>query len=159
MRRILPLVLVLFLAACAREAKPGVDLTTKEHRGVPLTLEMGVNRPHRLELPDRTINFGVAEIIDSRCPKGVTCVQAGEARVALWLETRFPDRDKPVIDRVEMLVPLEEPTFFPAAGLYWRLLSVEPHPAKGNFITTDEYRAKVYVTDEPPPPPAEDEEP
>jgi hypothetical protein len=158
MKRWIPL-LVLALLGCAREPKSGVDLTTAEHDGVPLTLTLSVNRPHRLTLDDRTINFGVAEIIDSRCPKGVTCVQAGEARVALWLEIRREGRDKPEIDRVEMLVPLAEPTFFPAAGLYWRLLSVEPHPAKGNFITTDEYRAKVHVTDEPPPPPAEDEEP
>ncbi len=137
----------LLLFGCAATAAPP-DPSTPE---APATPPSG-----KLAKPDAEGRFtlavaGQAEVVpgmvltlervvaDSRCPVDVTCVWAGEIRVALSLES--PLTEAP---RLELELATTAP-IATARGLEIELLGAEPQPHSAKKIAPEEYRIALRV--------------
>lgn len=78
-------------------------------------------------------------VADSRCPVDVTCVWAGEIRVALALES--PQTEAP---RIEFELATTAPTA-EARGLAFELLGATPAPRSTAKIAVADYRISLRV--------------
>ena len=79
---------------------------------------------------------------DSRCPRGVTCVWAGDAVVALTVEAD----DGPV--ETELHTHPSRETTADVAGHRITLQGLAPEPEDGTTIDASDYRAALVVTRE-----------
>ena len=105
------------LAACAARAA-GVPAEVPARLEVQFRLQPGQTAD--IEDEPLAVTFtGVPE--DSRCPAGVQCVRAGEARVRLQL--RLPDRDTSVV----LATPVEPHEALWGGYLVW-LSALDPLP-------------------------------
>jgi hypothetical protein len=71
---------------------------------------------------------------DSRCPEGVTCVWAGNARIALVLNESEAN-----------LNTYLEPQEITRSGYLVKLISVSPYPVYEQVIDREDYSAKLVV--------------
>lgn len=88
---------------------------------------------------NRRIEFReVAE--DSRCPKGVDCIWAGNAKVRLYVR----DGEKePVVVELNTAAGNNSAN---AGGLTISLVSLDPYPVSGTEIASDDYRATLKIS-------------
>ena len=78
-------------------------------------------------------------IEDSRCPKGVECVWAGNGKVEISIH--FPGEDPRIMEINTNLEPKEV-----MAGKYRiRILELQPYPEKDQQIPPEDYRIKLIV--------------
>jgi hypothetical protein len=123
MRALRPLAALALLAACVTTPPPsvtaGVDQDFRLARGETAAIAGGL-----------TVRFS-SVVEDSRCPMGVTCIRAGEARVHLELRARGAGTD-------EVILATEggQPRYASFAGYDVRLVALDPprrtdvpHPA------------------------------
>ncbi|MFL5387042.1 MAG: hypothetical protein ACJ8GN_31490 [Longimicrobiaceae bacterium] len=123
MRALRPLAGLALLAACVTTPPPsvtaGVDQDFRLARGETAAVAGGL-----------TVRFS-AVVEDSRCPMGVMCIRAGEARVHLELRARGAGAD-------EVILATEggQPRYASFAGYDVRLVALDPprrtdvpHPA------------------------------
>lgn len=124
------------LAACSGgnpagpESGPAEALSTTPAAtgGTPATVELRYDQP----LVHEGLELRLAEISDSRCPIGVTCVWEGEVAVSLEAAR---GSEAPV--EVKLTLPARTDRNRDQAvvhGYLLRLLAVEPHPKYG--VTT-----------------------
>ncbi len=77
-------------------------------------------------------------LADSRCPKGETCVWAGDASVRLVVAARKGSRSVDVALSAKTATPLE-------GDRSVRLLGLEPAPAAGRVVAPADYRASLRL--------------
>ncbi|WP_456428422.1 hypothetical protein [Rhodocaloribacter sp.] len=143
---ILLLTLILGLTGCGRqfvEPEDTPDLNVA-HSGEAFVLGLGDEIP--LEGSDLRIRF-VLVLEDSRCPTGVECVTAGEASVVL----RISD-GQGQLSQLALSIPGLVPTPYDAndfifhRGYRFKLIQLDPYPAFGTSIDTNDYRVRLIVT-------------
>lgn len=78
-------------------------------------------------------------VADSRCPVDVTCVWAGEIRVALSLDS--PRSEAP---RLEFELATTAPVTT-SRGLEFRLLDASPVPSSKTKISASDYRISLHI--------------
>lgn len=79
-------------------------------------------------------------LADSRCPKGVTCIWAGEVRCLLKV------KDKETWTDLEIVEPgLTNPPSVIINRQYKIFYHIEPYPEAGKEITSDGYRLALKV--------------
>jgi hypothetical protein len=122
------------LAACAapRPAAPRQAAETVA-ADAPFTLAVGGRA--RLDSPDVTIEFQAVES-DSRCPRDVTCVWAGDA-VAVVEVAAGAERET-----VRLHTNLE-PRRAGALGVELELAELSPYPVSTGKIEAAQYRARL----------------
>ena len=76
---------LLVLLSCSRKAKTTLDDNTK-HFSLSEKIGLGINEEATTD--DGKLSIKPVSVKDSRCPKNVNCIRAGEAFVELWLKTR-----------------------------------------------------------------------
>lgn len=86
--------------------------------------------------PDLSVRFD-STLADSRCPKGATCIWAGEVVVGLTVNDT----------RVELAMSPRRPGADSASvhGHVFRLLEVAPYPEVGKTIEPDAYRIRLDI--------------
>ncbi|HKP71362.1 MAG TPA: hypothetical protein VJT82_00395 [Pyrinomonadaceae bacterium] len=104
------------------------------------TIDVRVGREINVPGQRLKIKF-VAVREDSRCPVGVTCVWAGNARVALKL-TKARMR---AVD-LELNTATTEPQEGDALGYQVRLAKLVPHPVNNQKLNPRDYVATLAVT-------------
>jgi hypothetical protein len=77
----------------------------------------------------------ISVIDDSRCPRDVTCVWAGEVRLLLEMQTARGPQPIEIRERGSAI----------AGGYRVTLLQVEPQPMSTAKIAPQEYRAKIVI--------------
>ncbi|MEM7052221.1 MAG: hypothetical protein AAF604_21320 [Acidobacteriota bacterium] len=102
--------------------------------GEPFRLAVGESA--RLEDSDLKVVFE-AVIGDSRCPRGVQCVWAGEATIRLT--ARLGDQT------FESELTTQKPEG-ELAGHRCRLLAVDPYPVHGEEIAPEDYAVRLELT-------------
>ena len=134
------LVLVtLHVSAC------GVRLSgkdTQETVSYPSRVRLKLFEPGTLPTPGGSWVVTFTEVNDSRCPKGVQCVWAGEGLVTLDL-TPADGSAAPV----RMQLTTADPRSVAFAGFALRLVELTPHPVKSQAIELDEYRVIIEAMD------------
>jgi hypothetical protein len=106
----------------------------------PIELRVGDTRP----VPGTTLSVTFVRVVnDSRCPRGVTCLWAGDASV----ELRVTPADGPSAT-VQLHVNQQEANRATVHGLRWQLERLEPYPEADRPIETGEYCAVLIVTHE-----------
>jgi hypothetical protein len=124
MRALRPLAALALLAACVTTRPPSVTA------GLDRDFRLARGETAAVGTDGLTVRFS-AVVEDSRCPMGVTCVRAGEARVHLELRAPGAGAD-------EVIVATEggQPRYASFAGYDVRLVRLEPprrtdvpHPA------------------------------
>ena len=131
-------VLVLSTAgACLRPARGGY---------VPETFVLRIGEGRVISATGEEIGFRQVTG-DSRCPTGVTCVWAGEARVRLWILEREHDSSF-----VDVVLPgsasrADSSDHVPVDTLGYRiqLLALDPYPKATLRTDASAYRATVSV--------------
>ena len=123
------LTIVLLLASCAT---PG--------NSVPLNgdFELAAGETTTVAGTGQTVTFD-AVTEDSRCPTGVMCVWAGNARVRLRLGVA--GRDSAVTLNTGL-----EPHAIDIGKIRLELKAVTPHPEAGKSIAPDTYRVTLRAT-------------
>lgn len=130
MTRVAAIFTCLALAGCS--AAPSQGLQTVD-LGAEVTLAPGAT--FAVKSAGLSVRF-VAVIEDSRCPRDVTCIWAGQVKIQLEiLQSSQP------LSRVEVLAGSSV-----AAGEYAvTLVRVEPEPVTGARIATQDYRATLMI--------------
>jgi hypothetical protein len=93
----------------------------------------------KVELDGGRIEIGFEAVLaDSRCPRGVRCVRAGEAKVQVWIkEGSEPGRSHVVIGPA--------PAFYPVSRNYSiQMKALEPYPEAGAEKPED-YRLTLAI--------------
>lgn len=132
--------------ATASPVAPFVETPTQLTSAPPGVLSISLGQPFELPygqtalLADRDLEITFTAVNDSRCPKDVVCVWAGEARVQL----RFAAGDL-APETLEVVLPGAEIT---AYGPYQiELQNLQPVPLSAQDTPFDEYVATLVVTE------------
>jgi hypothetical protein len=129
---VVPLLLALSIAGCHGTA---VDQPLDQ------PFELAVGNAVHLTTTDLTVAF-VRVDADSRCPRGVQCITAGEAQVRLAAGTA-----KQAADDVVLRLPggADASDWVPVHGYALRLVTLEPEPAAGVRTDSTAYVATLVV--------------
>ena len=129
MTRLAVILMCLALATCGADASQtqAIDL------GAEVTLAPGATVS--VKSAKLKVRF-VAVIEDSRCPRGLTCVWAGEVKVSLAIQES---------SKAEALVEIVEGGSTVAGGYRVTLVRVVPAPANGMNIVPQDYRVTLRV--------------
>lgn len=127
--RLVPIVLALLAATASACRPPAYTSTSELQPGGEVSLQGGA----MVRVLGTGLRVVVERIADSRCPVDVTCVTAGEARVALHLVA-------PEGERRDTLRLAGEPRAVRHGGLLVTLVDVRPLPR-----STDTMRVPVAV--------------
>ncbi len=119
----------LAMAAGGRPAAPRLE------PGAAVTLGVGEEAASR---DGRVAVTFVAVSEDSRCPEGVQCIWAGNARVLLRIREDGNTREAALCSNAE-------PRQVRADGLTLRFVALEPHPRKDTAIDPATYRLTIAV--------------
>lgn len=125
------LIFIMFLFGCSAEeaitAEPGRKFT------------IGVGQSAKVAAEDFTITFN--EITgDSRCPRNVTCIWAGE--VSAGITVNYQGKENPII----LVEPgLTDKAEYEFSG-YTFVYHIDPYPMAGEEISPDEYRLTMTIT-------------
>lgn len=126
-----PLLLVMaWLASCS----PG-------QAAVRLDEEFSLSVGQRVRVEGEDLWIGFLEVVaDSRCPKDVTCIWAGEVNCLVELVSSESS------ERVELIEPglTSEPSKQAVKG-YELSFAVDPYPEEGKQISRDDYRLRLTV--------------
>ncbi|MEM9258396.1 MAG: hypothetical protein AAGA62_02050 [Bacteroidota bacterium] len=130
--------LIFLLGSCttklAEAAAKSGDVKTVAYDQVA---ELAPGQSLRIEKNEASFTF-LRVVSDSRCPKGVTCVRAGEAIVQLQRGTATPEEVIIEVDAKNMIkLPIE--------GGNVNILGLDPYPAAPVVTTPDAYRLRVVV--------------
>ena len=127
-------VIAVVLAACARAPLAATQSVTLDQ---PFALKIGQS----ITLAGEGLELGFETIVsDSRCPRGVQCIRAGEATIRLAAEKAPSARAS-----IELRTTASESDA--TYGMYSiRLLSVNPYPDANRRIQPEEYEATLVVT-------------
>jgi hypothetical protein len=128
------LVAPVFWTACtlAGPAAPSFEM------GKNLSLRVGESAQARSG--DLRVGFvGVSS--DSRCPKGVQCVWAGDATVQVWLQQGSGPREVR-----ELHTAAGRAQSATALGHVVQLVSLEPYPVANQAIKPSDYVATITLT-------------
>ena len=131
---------LLLAAAAAGACSSGGSVPTQTGDPSPAARALSVGVGETASVPgiDLTITFrSVTE--DSRCPRDVTCVWAGNGRVALTLSSAEGSEDAELNTTVQ-------PRHIDLAGMRVVLASLAPYPA-GEPIDPDDYVATFEIED------------
>ena len=103
---------------------------------------LSVGQRARIEGEDLRIEF-LEVVADSRCPKDVTCIWAGEVRCLVEIVSSGSS------ERVELTQPglTSEPSRQAIKG-YELSFAVDPYPQQGKQISRDGYRLRLTVRKE-----------
>jgi len=102
--------------------------------------EFFIGPGQKAEIRDSGLEITFNRVIeDSRCPKGVECVWAGNGKVEISIH--FPGEEDLLQDLNTNLEPKEK-----MAGKYKiRLVELQPYPEKSQEILPEKYRLKLIV--------------
>ena len=110
--------------------------------GDTLTIALGESR----QIGSEGLKVAFSDIMDSRCPTGVECIAAGEARVSLEVTKAGASQS------LELTVKglCEDQTGpcgsqMEAMGYQFKLLYVSPYPAKDLTIGKGDYKLTLVV--------------
>lgn len=108
-------------------------------RNDPITEYLGIGEAMRFG--DTRIRF-LQVISDSRCPRQVTCIRAGEAKILLgiYVAGKDPVEVEMLVNSAEQLLPVLK-----AAGLKLRVAGLSPYPETPVPISQDEYLLGVRI--------------
>ena len=106
------------------------------------TLELGVGQTSRVAGTEASVTF-VRVVEDSRCPKGVQCVWAGNATIELRVTS---GSGKPELVQLQLDAPTG--TTVVAKGLHLTLQRLDPYPENGRSVSERDYRAAIAITHE-----------
>ena len=141
MRSTIASLAIVSLCACARKPEPAAD-ATRADQTVTLGQTFKLERGKTAAIPDRDLRIQFEAVSeDSRCPTGVQCVWAGDARVVLRLARARGDA---TIDTVGLNV---EPRTVTYAGYVIRLVGLEPPSRQNAPPRPDDYVASLVVTE------------
>jgi len=143
------LLFALASAACgADQPNPGPAATADRPASTAAALDSGAE----LQIAfDETVSFHdlelrLLEVNDSRCPSGVTCVWAGEARVTLQV-SRVKSDGKETVKLQLVLNGRNKPAAASAFGYVLELLDLDPYPKSGVTPERGHYLAYVGVSE------------
>ncbi len=86
---------------------------------------------------DQSFSFSILEVLDSRCPEGVTCFWQGEATVRIRLENSVADTlELSTYDNVKDTLN----------NYSIELLDVSPYPNINKKVEQDDYRVTLLVS-------------
>lgn len=111
-------------------------------------LSLRIGQTAQIESEQLAIRFNGIDT-DSRCPRGVTCIWAGEV---LCNVTATYQGSSSHITLVQSGLT-QEPPVENYYEIYWLDFSVEPYPEAGKQISTADYRLKMTVKKLPQGPP------
>ena len=112
----------------------------REQRSVALNQEFAIKAGETISLEGSGVTISFSEVADdSRCPKDVTCVWAGNAKVVISVSIRGRVPGK--INLNTMLDP-KEGTY---SDFGIKLVNLEPYPKKGPRIKKSDYVATLVV--------------
>jgi hypothetical protein len=121
---------------CVRNEVPRPPGSHPQDPAVPVVFQL--DSPQTLVMPGGPVLVVMAAVSDSRCPKGVRCVQAGEGRITLALEgSGFGTY------RLELSTTDSLPVYL--NGLGCKLEGLEPYPRSGVAVEPTAYRATVHI--------------
>ena len=126
------LLVVAWLASCS----PGQGEAT-----VRLNEEFTLSVGQRVHVEGEDLRMEFLEVVaDSRCPKDVTCIWAGEVRCLVELVSSGS------LERLELTQPglTNEPSRQAIKG-YELSFAVNPYPQEGKQISRDDYRLRLTV--------------
>ena len=127
---------VLAFIACASASNSGNPPQAPAKLDQRFTLKVGA----AMAIDGEGIQVGFESVVsDSRCPKGVQCIRAGEAEIRIWLlqargrevrelKTSPPEDGQVVIDRYRLT-----------------LVSLEPQPTVERALRPSDYVATLIV--------------
>lgn len=123
------------LFAChGTAAKPKEPVTAK--LGEPVELRQG--EAARIASEALEIRFE-AVASDSRCPRGVTCIWAGEASVRVEVRLGGGEATRYEVKSTKAATPVGD------SGFSVRLRGLEPYPVSGRRVDARDYRASLEV--------------
>lgn len=108
---------------------------------IPLgqTFSLRVSETAHIDKGNLTLTFkGVTD--DSRCPRGVNCIVAGQATVVLVAQVSHGPRADLTLN-----VPPEGHPTLRFQGYTLTITALEPYPEYGKPIAPDDYRVKILV--------------
>ena len=128
----------LLVAACA-----GATRGERKPPRVPLEHPFVLALDDTVALDGTGVTLRFAAVVeDSRCPRDVQCIQAGQARLRLVLE-RGGERSSLVLST------RRNAGRGAAAGVALELLRLQPVPESGHALAPERYRATLSASAEP----------
>jgi len=132
LRAVVLLLLVLSIGSCR---EPAVE------QPLDHPFEITVGGSARLSATDLTVAF-VRVDADSRCPRGVECITAGEARARIAAGTQKQVAEELVL---RLAGGRDSSDWVPYHGYGLRLVALEPEPAAGVRTDSTAYVATLVV--------------
>lgn len=115
---------------------PGQDSNQASNRPreIPLDQEFELKIGQEANIKSERLKVKFVSVLeDSRCPKGVNCIQAGQGRVALQVTT--PNKKSETVE-LSTDLPKQEREF---GGYQVKLVSLNPYPKMDNPVKPAEY--------------------
>ena len=126
---------MLAAVACKKKPQPGYSTFKLDQ-----VFELKMNGSTQLEGGGLKITFsGVPE--DSRCPKGVNCIQEGQIRISLAVVSGSQTRTLEFTRKASQTGNVTQS--FENYKIQW--LDVSPYPEKDKKIKAEDYKLKVAV--------------
>lgn len=127
---------ILAFVACATASSGNPASPTDASLDQPFKLSPGASVVIKAE----TLEVGFDRVLsDSRCPRGVNCIVAGEATVRVWLSKSATTRE----DR-ELKTPGAEEAVYGAYRI--KLVSLDPYPTADRTIRPSDYVVTLVVS-------------
>ena len=103
--------------------------------GEPIDCKVGIN--YKI---DYYSSFSIDKVIDSRCPKNVQCVWAGDVDINLEIFHKSA--------KIDTILNLNTPNNLPYTfyGYDWKINRVEPYPEFGQHIDQSDYIITLTIT-------------
>ncbi|MGH7806352.1 MAG: hypothetical protein ACREQJ_18530 [Candidatus Binatia bacterium] len=134
MHSLVALLLVALVACSASQENP----PAREEASVPLGERFALPFSGSAAVEDLRISFS-AVTADSRCPKRVVCVWAGDAAVVLEVRTGAETRT------VELHTSAPQPSAAEAFGYRIELVALDPYPEEPSERKPETYVANLIV--------------
>ncbi len=129
---ILSILILMLLTGCAN-----TEEKVKASLGAEFSLQIGQSA--QIAKEELEIRFEKV-LADSRCPKGVTCIWAGEVRCLLKIQDKKTWNDLVIVEPG----PTNPPSLIINRD-YKLFYHIQPYPEAGKEITPDEYRLILKV--------------
>ncbi|GAA5520380.1 hypothetical protein LQ318_01520 [Aliifodinibius salicampi] len=127
MRKIITLLIISVILSCQNTTSP-----VQPKLGEEFEIEFG----KQITIPEEGISLQFSDVLeDSRCPKGVTCVWAGNAEIVIQLN-----------DAEANLNTYLEPKQTNIHEYKVQLLSLNPYPKYNVELENKDYSAKLLIT-------------
>jgi hypothetical protein len=120
--------------------------TCRPTKSARLGEEFSLRVGESAELIGERATVGFRRVLnDSRCPRGVTCVWAGEALTEHWIQGGAAARPEAFQLRLRGGGTSDHSDWVPAAGYRVRLTALEPYPEAGVAADTTARVARLVV--------------